>query len=194
MERNITSILLLILATVSSFAQSETKRPVTAVPSVDLNRYAGQWYEIAKYPNKFQKKCVANTTATYSLKGEGKIEVLNRCLKQDGAVDDAKGEAKVVDKVSKAKLEVRFAPAFLSWLPQVWGDYWIIDLPADYSYSVIGTPDREYFWILSRSPKMDDATYQAILRRAEEQGFDPAKVVKTPQGVEAVRGAALTKN
>lgn len=184
----------MILATLSCFAQSGNPAPVRAVPTVDLNKYAGQWYEIAKYPNKFQDQCVANTTATYSLKGEGKIDVLNRCLKKDGTVDNAKGEARVADKVSKAKLEVRFAPKFLSFLPSVWGDYWVIDLPNDYSYSVIGTPDRKYFWILSRRPQMSDSTYQEILRRAEQQGFKPAKVVKSPQGVEAAKGAALTKS
>ena len=194
MKRIIALILTVILATLSLIAQSGIQSPVKTVAAVDLNRYAGQWYEIAKYPNKFQDQCVANTTATYTIKSQGKIEVLNRCMKKDGTVDDAKGEAKVIDKVSKAKLEVRFAPKFLSFLSAVWGDYWIIDLPSDYSYSVIGTPDRKYFWILSREAKMDDSTYQAILRRAEQQGFNPAKVVKTPQGIQAGKGTALTKN
>ena len=194
MKRTITISFILILATLSAFAQSGNPAPLRTVAGVDLNRYAGQWYEIAKYPNKFQKQCVGNTTATYTLKGEGKIEVLNRCLKKDGTVNDAKGEAKVVDKATNAKLEVRFAPGFLSWLPQVWGDYWVIDLPDDYSYSVIGTPDRKYFWILSRTAKMDDGTYQEILRRAEQQGFVPAKVQKTAQGIESGKGAALTTN
>jgi apolipoprotein D and lipocalin family protein len=165
-----------------------------AVPKVDLNKYAGQWYEIAKYPNDFQDQCVGNTTATYTLKTAGKIEVLNRCLLKNGSVDDAKGEARVEDKVTNAKLKVRFAPKAISFLPFVWGDYWVIDLPSDYSYSVIGTPDRKYFWILSRQSSMDDSTYQEILRRAEQQGFNPAKVVKTPHGVEAGKGAALTKS
>ena len=194
MKRIISISFIIILATLSLFAQSGDRLPLKTVPSVDLNKYAGQWYEIAKYPNKFQKQCVGNTTAVYSLKDEGKIEVLNRCLKKDGTVNDAKGEARVADRATKAKLEVRFAPGFLSWLPQVWGDYWVIDLPSDYSYSVIGTPDHKYFWILSRQPQMDDSTYQAILRRAEQQGFVPAKVIKTPQGLESGKGTALTKS
>ena len=194
MKRIITISFTLILATLSAFAQSSVNRPLVAVPKVDLNKYAGQWYEIAKYPNKFQDQCVGNTTATYTLKSSSKIEVMNRCLKKDGAMSDAKGEARVQDKATNAKLKVRFAPGFLSWLPQVWGDYWVIDLPSDYSYSVIGTPDRKYFWILSRQAQMDDSTYQDILRRAEQQGFNPAKVVKTAHGVEAGKGAALTKS
>ena len=194
MKRIITISFTLILATLSAFAQSSGAQPVTAVPKVDLNKYAGEWYEIAKYPNKFQDKCVGNTSAIYTLKTDGKIEVLNRCLEKDGTVNDAKGEAKVVDKKTNAKLKVRFAPKFLSFISSVWGDYWVIDLPEDYSYSVVGTPDRKYFWILSRKAQMSDSTYQEILRRAEQQGFDPAKVVKTPHGVAAGKGAALTKS
>ena len=194
MKRIIVLSSIVILATLSSFAQSGGRVPLKTVSSVDLNKYAGQWYEIAKYPNKFQKQCVGNTSATYTLKGEGKIEVLNRCLKKDGSMNDAIGEAKVIDKTSNAKLEVRFAPKFLSFLPMVWGDYWVIDLAKDYSYSVIGTPDRKYFWILSRRPEMSDSTYQEILRRAEQQGFLPVKVEKTPQGVASGKGAAFPKN
>jgi apolipoprotein D and lipocalin family protein len=128
------------------------------------------------------------------LKEKNKLEVTNRCLKANGTIEDAEGAGKVEDERTNAKLKVRFAPAFLSFLPAVWGDYWVIDLPSDYSYSVIGTPDRKYFWILSREPKLTDSTYQEILRRAEKQGFNPAKVVKTPQGIDAVKGAAITKS
>ena len=191
MKRLITISFTIILATLSFFAQSSKPAEVLTVPSVDLNKYSGTWYEIAKYPNKFQKDCVGNTTATYTLKGEGKIEVLNRCLEKDGTVKDAKGSGKVEDERTKAKLKVRFAPGFLSFLSAVWGDYWVIDLAPDYSYSVIGTPDREYFWILSRTPELTDSVYQDILRRAEQQGFVPGKVVKTPQGVETGKGSVL---
>lgn len=194
MKRLITISFTIILATLSFFAQSSKETPVRTVPSVDLNKYSGVWYEIAKYPNKFQKDCVGNTTATYTLKREGKLEVLNRCLEKDGTVKDATGAGKVEDKQTKAKLKVRFAPGFLSFLSAVWGDYWIIDLAPDYSYSVIGTPDRDYFWILSRTPELKDDLYQDILRRAEQQGFVPSKVVKTPQGVKTGKGSVLTES
>lgn len=150
---------------------------------VDLKRYAGRWYEIAKYPNKFQRNCKANTAANYTIKNNWKIEVVNECLEADGSTNRAVGEAKVPNKSETGKLKVRFAPGWLSWLPWVWGDYWVIELDADYQYSVIGDPDREYFWILSREPKMDEATYQGILERARAKGFDPAKVELSPQGV-----------
>lgn len=194
MKRLITISFTIILATLSFFAQSETASPVKAVAAVDLGKYAGTWYEIAKYPNKFQKNCVGNITATYTLKGADKLEVLNKCLKKDGTVENAKADGKVEDKRTNAKLKVRFAPGFTSFLPFVWADYWVIDLADDYKYAVVATPDRDYFWILSREPEMKDALYQDILRRAEKQGFNPAKVVKTPQGVEAGKGTALTQS
>lgn len=191
MKRLIAISFTIILATLAFLAQSPKEAPVRTVPSVDLSKYSGTWYEIAKYPNKFQKDCVGNTTATYTLKEKGKLDVLNRCLENDGTIKDAKAAGKVKDKSTNAKLKVRFAPSFLSFLPFVWADYWVIDLADDYSYAVVATPDRDYFWILSRKSQMDDATYQAILRRAETQGFIPGKVVKTPQGLETGKGIVL---
>jgi apolipoprotein D and lipocalin family protein len=186
---NLVSMLLIILFTAFSIlsapyhadapaARTEALAPVS---NVDLVRYVGKWYEIAKYPNRFQKKCVGNTTATYALKQNGRIEVVNRCTKADGKMLRAVGEAKVVDKKSNAKLKVRFAPSLLSFLPLVWGDYWVIDLADDYSYAVIGEPGRDYFWILSRTPTMGDPTYQEILSRAKSKGFDPNRVERSRQ-------------
>lgn len=168
-------------------------RELATVAKVDLKRYTGKWYEIARYPNKFQEKCVGNTTATYTEKGGGKLQVVNECLKKDGVMDSATGEAKIVDKNTNAKLEVRFAPSLLSFIPAVWGDYWIIDLDADYKYAAVGDPKRKYLWILSRTPDLDDATYQNILRRVEKLGFSPGKLNKTSQKAEAVRGAVVDK-
>ncbi|MCB1025276.1 MAG: lipocalin family protein [Acidobacteria bacterium] len=168
-------------ANTGSTLKSGDDGKVKAVDSVDLKRYAGKWYEIARYPNRFQKKCAGNVTATYSLKDNGRINVLNECIKQNGEKMDAEGEAKIVDKRSNSKLKVRFAPGWLSWLPFVWGDYWILDLDEDYRYAVIGDPSRDYLWILSRDPKLDDAAYDGILARVKEMGFEPGRLVKTPQ-------------
>jgi apolipoprotein D and lipocalin family protein len=120
--------------------------------------------------------------------------VLNECLTKDGTVDSAKGEAKVVDNSSNTKLKVRFAPAFLSAFGFVWGDYWVIDLGRNYEYSVVGDPKREYLWVLSRTPELPEPTYQGILRRVRELGFDPHKLQKTTQRVETVKGAAIKKH
>ena len=191
MKKIILMLILQMFLGISALAQTTSE--LKTVQNVDLKRYSGKWFEIARYENKFQKKCVGNTTATYTIKADNNIEVLNECLEKNGKVDKAKGKAKIVDKTTNAKLEVRFAPAALSFLSAVWGDYWIIDLDADYKYAVVGDPKREYFWILSREPVMSDATYQAILRRAESKGFSPGKVYKTPQNVEIIKGEIMQK-
>lgn len=151
------------------------------VPFVDLNRYQGRWYEIARYPNRFEKKCLRGTTATYTLKPNGKIEVLNECVTKNGRLSAARGEAKVVDKTTNSKLKVRFAPPFLSFLPFVWGNYWIVDIDPDYRYVAIGDPKRKYFWILSRTPQLESTTYESIIEHARQLGFDPGRIVKTRQ-------------
>ncbi|MBB5199787.1 lipocalin family protein [Glaciimonas immobilis] len=157
---------------------------VTAVPSVDLSRYVGKWYEIARFPNSFQKACTGNVTAQYRSRADGKIDVINRCKKNDGSVDEAVGLARVSNdsgSATNSRLKVRFAPEWLSWLPLVWGDYWVLDLAPDYSYAVVGEPGRKYLWVLSRTPKLTDSTYRAALAKVAAQGFDVSKLVKTPQ-------------
>jgi apolipoprotein D and lipocalin family protein len=178
----ITALFILTLGVLGVTGQKPATAAVRTVTSVDLNRYSGKWYEVARYPNRFQEQCVSDTTATYTLKEAGKLEVLNQCVKKDGELNAAKGAAKIVDdKTSNAKLKVRFAPSFLSVFGFVWGDYWVIDLGKNYEYSVVGDPDRKYLWILSREPSINDAAYREIIRRVEEQGFDPSKLIKTPQ-------------
>jgi apolipoprotein D and lipocalin family protein len=154
---------------------------LATVPQVDIMHYGGVWYEIARYPNRFQRQCVGDVTASYRRVATGSIEVVNACRVQDGSREEARGEARPVAAQDFTRLEVRFAPAFLSLLPFVWGDYWIIDLAPDYSYAVIGEPTREYLWILARSPRMDDATLAHLLKRAAAQGYDPARAARTPQ-------------
>jgi apolipoprotein D and lipocalin family protein len=142
------------------------------VPSVDLSRYVGKWYEIASFPTWFQKGCVGST-AEYRLRLDGDIDVLNQCIQSpDGAPDSARGIAWVVDPATNAKLRVRFFWPFS-------GDYWIIDLGPDYEYAVVGHPNRDYLWILSRTPQMDDEHYQRILERVRQKGYDTARLVKT---------------
>ena len=174
-------------ACASSTTERESLPPLATVEHVDLSRYLGTWYEIASYPQRFQAGCTA-TTATYSLRDDGTIDVLNRCRKGglDGKLDEAKGRARVVDEATQAKLEVSFFGPF-------WGDYWIIDLDKDYGYVAIGEPKREYFWILARKPVLDDAVYQDIVRRAEAMGFSPAKIERSPQNAEVLKGSVLIK-
>ena len=145
------------------------------VPFVDLTRYTGRWYEISRYPNRFQEGCVGSR-ATYTMRSDGKIAVLNECYdaSSSGNVRNAKGTAKVVDTKSNAKLKVSFFWPF-------YGDYWIIDLGKEYEYAVVGHPDRTYLWILSRTKKMDEMLYQEILGRIEAKGYDVTQLIKTQQ-------------
>ncbi|MEP7274696.1 MAG: lipocalin family protein, partial [Acidobacteriota bacterium] len=160
----------------------DANKTLQVVPTVDLVRYAGRWYELARLPNSFQKSCSGEVVATYSLLEQGELKVVNECRKANGQVEQAEGKARLADPSgANSKLKVRFAPAFLSWLPAVWGDYWIIELAPDYSYSVVGTPDRKYLWILSRTPQMDAAIYQRLLENAAKAGFDVSMVVRTKQ-------------
>ena len=149
--------------------------------SVDLNKYAGLWYELARYPNKFQKQCISDVTAEYIIEKDGDITVINKCKTADNTIDEAKGEARIKDKQTNAKLEVRFAPKFLSFLPMVWGDYWILDLGSNYDYALVGSPDRKYLWVLSRTPQIDSAKYDNMMQIAKQEGFNPDKLIKTRQ-------------
>lgn len=155
--------------------------PLDTIASLDAGRYMGTWYEIAKFPNVFQRKCASNTSASYSLREDGRIRVVNRCCKANGSEDGVEGLARQVGGATSPKLEVRFAPAILSLIPMVWGDYWVIDLDEQYQLSAVSEPGRRYLWILSRSRRVDPAAYQALLARLAARGFDLSKLVPTPQ-------------
>lgn len=146
--------------------------PLETVGQLDLARYSGTWYEIAAYPTWFQKGCT-NTEATYTLRPDGRITVVNRCQRgPEGKIDSVEGVAWVPDASEPAKLKVRFFWPFV-------GDYWVIDLDPNYAYAVVGHPRRETLWILSRTPMMDEALYRSILARLEQTHYDTARLVKT---------------
>jgi apolipoprotein D and lipocalin family protein len=146
-----------------------------AVPNVDLKKYAGKWYDVASFPQRFQKGC-HRTTAEYSLSEKGFVIVENRCNKGslDGKQSYIKGKAFVVPGTGNAKLKVQFFWPFK-------GDYWIIDLAEDYSYAVVSEPGKKYLWILSRTPVMDEKVFTGITNRLKDKGFDLSKLVKTVQ-------------
>jgi apolipoprotein D and lipocalin family protein len=175
--------LLLLFAALLVKAERKEKEPLRVVPSVDLPRYAGVWYEVARLPNRFEEKCAGDVTAEYTPKSTDRLKVVNRCRKRDGEMTEAVGEAKLADKNGpNSRLKVRFAPAFLSFLPAVWGDYQIIELAPDYTHAVVGDPSRKYLWLLSRTPQLDEATYQRLTEAARAQGFDVSKLIRTKQG------------
>lgn len=186
MKRFIILTLAVIVPAAITVAKSRDRKKSdqkpAVVPSVDLTRYQGKWYEIARFPNRFEKSCASDVSATYTLNSDQTIRVVNECRKADGRMKRAEGRARKADNDGPtSKLEVRFAPAFLSFLPLVWGDYWVIDLAPDYSYSVVGDASRDYLWILSRTPLMDEAKYQQAVSAAAAQGYDISRLVKTKQ-------------
>ncbi len=154
---------------------------VKTVPAVDLKRYLGTWFEVARFDNRFQRVCAGEVTANYAQRTDGRIDVINRCRRADGTLTTAVGLARIVDTATRAKLKVRFAPAFLSWIPAVWGDYWIIGLADDYGWAVIGTPDRQYLWVLSRTAVMAPAHYGQAVDIARANGFDDRLLRATAQ-------------
>jgi apolipoprotein D and lipocalin family protein len=158
---------------------SQAGAPLTTVPQVDLDRYAGRWHELARTPNWFQRNCAADVTAEYARRPDGTVAVVNSCRRADGSLDRAEGTARVVDPATNAKLEVAFAPEALRWIPAVWGNYWVIELAPDYRYAIVGEPSRTYLWVLSRTPTLDEATWQAIDARIAAAGYDRAKVTRT---------------
>ena len=161
-------------------AHAQTQAAVRTVPFVALDRYAGDWFEIARLPNRFQRECVGDVRATYVRRSDGLLDVVNRCRTAEGETE-ARGVARIVDERNFAKLKVRFAPAWLSWLPMVWGDYWIIALGSDYSWAVVGEPSRKYLWILARTPRLDDETIAAARALARASGYDIKRLEWTPQ-------------
>lgn len=152
--------------------------PPHPVSHVDLERYAGLWYQIALIPNRFQKQCVRGATAEYTLRRDGRIDVVNRCQTEDGTASEVRGVAKVVDSRTHAKLQVSFV-SFLGIRP-FWGDYWILELDPDYRWVVVGTPDRKYGWILARAPELAPNVLEEIRRRIRAQGYDPDAFVPSP--------------
>ncbi|XID74224.1 lipocalin family protein [Alkanindiges sp. WGS2144] len=167
-------------AVLGSVAMAATTSKPQTVNQVDLNRYLGTWYEIARFPMYFQRKCERDTTATYALQDNGKVSVLNQCRQANGEMIAAQGEATPVDKTN-SKLQVSFLPAGLRWIPFTRGDYWILKLDDNYQTALVGAPNRKYLWILSRNPHLDEQTYQQYVDAAKQQGFDTTKLLRTPQ-------------
>ncbi|MGB7182190.1 MAG: lipocalin family protein [Burkholderiaceae bacterium] len=170
---------------------TQSNSAVVAVQQLDPDRYAGQWFEIARLPNRFQNQCVGNVTATYTQNDGGGLSVTNRCMTENGTIDEAVGRVRRVSD-TQAKLKVSFLPSLLStlsWLPFGWGDYWVLDLAGDYSHALVGTPDNKYLWLLSRDSEMPEPEYFKLMQKASAMGFDTDKVVRTTQGLIARQAA-----
>jgi apolipoprotein D and lipocalin family protein len=173
-------LLLICFGSTQVMAQ-QGDQAVKTIVVLDVSRYLGTWYEIAKFPNWFQKKCVSNTKAVYSAKSDGNLRVLNSCKTAGGDISEAEGLARQIGSKDSPKLEVRFAPEWLSFLPLVWGDYWVIDLDPQYQLAAVSDPKREYLWVLSRTPQIDPKVYADLLQRLNQQQFDIQKLEITSQ-------------
>lgn len=187
--------LLFATAAQSSPAPSPSPEPPPALqslPTLQVPPYMGTWYQVALFPNVFQKQCVSDTTATYRQLPGGAVEVRNRCRTADGKFDEAVGRAQPVGRLqgselSPAQLEVSFLPAALRWLPVGWGAYWVIQLADDGRYAVVSEPSRRYLWVLSRQPRLAPADETAIRSRLVEQGF-AAELARWQPHLHAVTG------
>ncbi len=172
---------ILLTVSLAAFAPIFVPQTARAVPQLDLKLYAGRWHEVARFPNRFQKQCLSNVAADYSVRPDGQITVINSCEVKGGGTERAEGLARKANVDGPASiLKVRFAPKWLSFLPMVWGDYWVVALAGDYRYAVVGSPDHDYLWILSRTPSMSATDYAAAVDGARANGFDTSRLVKTP--------------
>lgn len=155
----------------------DSRGALQTVASVDLSRYAGTWYEIARLPMWFQRHCV-DSKAVYSIRPDGAVGVHNECMTDTGGVEQAEGVATVVDPKTNARLAVRFD----NWFARLFGssrdgNYWILDLDVDYRTAIVGTPDRQFLWILSRTPQLDEATYSGLVERAQQLGYPVSDLI-----------------
>ena len=164
--------------TLGACAGVVSKDDLSTVASVDLSRYAGTWYEIARLPMWFQRHCV-DSKAIYSSRPDGLVGVHNECVTESGGVEQAEGVATVVDPKTNARLMV----AFDNWFARLFGssregNYWILDLDPEYRTAMVGTPDRRYLWILSRTPQLKDSIYQRLVERARQLGYPVSDLIK----------------
>ena len=168
--------LALLLALAAPAASAADPAPLQAVPELDLQRYSGTWNEIARLPMYFERHCVGEITATYVPLESGRVQVRNACTRDDGTRMQSVGMARRPGS-EPGKLQVRFAPAWLSFLPMVWADYWVIALDPDYQWALVGEPDREYLWILARAPALDAGTFDMLKARARELGYSLEELI-----------------
>jgi apolipoprotein D and lipocalin family protein len=157
--------------------------PLPTVASLDLARYAGRWHEIARLPTRHEKDCSRDVTAEYTPDPQkGVVVVRNRCVREDGQVQEAEGLLRIPDGRRPGEAEVSFAPSFLHWWPGAWADYWVLFVDDDYQVALVGTPERDGLWILARKPSMEAADLEALKSLALRHGFDTTRLVATPHG------------
>jgi apolipoprotein D and lipocalin family protein len=171
------TLIFLFCCSLPAIAHDDSPEALTTIDALDVPRYMGKWYEIARYPNWFQKKCVSDSVAEYSLRPDGKVQVINRCRLGNGEMKEATGIVRQVGGSNSAKLQVSFVFPWLRFIPAVWGDYWVIDLDSHYQLVAVSEPSHNYLWILARTPSVDQKIYEAMLSRLKSKGFDTGKLI-----------------
>jgi len=174
-----------VVAFAAGLSSGRPKKAVETVPYVDLGRFAGQWFEVARLPISSERHCERDVTAYYEVTADG-LRVVNRCQRTNGRLKAAIGRARVAEARTNAKLQISFAPSLLDVLPFVWADYWVVDLADDYSAALVGTPDRRHLWLLSRTPSLPSARLATFITRAEQQGFDTTRLHYTEHTIRDV--------
>lgn len=188
--RTSVSCLLLALVAAAPSALAQSAAPLQPLPSLDVGHYMGTWYQVLWFPNRFQKQCVADTSATYRNLANGSVEVINRCRTADGTIDVAVGLARPpaglsridAEKLQPAQLEVSFLPAWLRWTGIGWGAYWVVDLTPDGRYAIVSEPSRKYLWVLARQPALTSDDDKAIRSKLLALGFDLSALQAHPHG------------
>lgn len=184
-----TSLLAIALSAAAGVVHAQPA-PLQPLPSLAVAPYMGTWYQVLWFPNFFQKQCIADTAATYRDRGDGTVEVINRCRTADGKTDSIAGIARPPSGVSRieagdlkpARLEVSFLPAWLRWTGIGWGAYWVVDLAPDGRYAIVSEASREYLWVLARQPALTSSDESAIRAKLQALGFDLAKLRAHPHG------------
>lgn len=176
------AVLLGLGAATMAYAKNDS---LPTVEKVELDRYLGTWYEVARKPLTFQNKCDRDVTATYTLNENGNVNVDNRCIQKNGQVTQSVGEAYIQNAPYNTKLKVSFLPEFIRWLPVGRGDYWVLKLDDNYQTVLVGEPKRKYMWVLSRDPQLDQNVVNEYLQYAQSVGYDLSDVIHTKQTQQA---------
>ena len=178
-----------------AFSVATAAPPVTSVPQVDTQRWAGTWYELARVPNGLQARCIADATATYLPRADGSLRVIQRCRDADSKwhVATARAVGAADDRSGAARLRLSYLPAWLDWLPASTGDQWVVMLDGDYRYAAVSEPSRKQLWILSRTPDIDSVTYDRIVANLRNAHFPVEQLIPTPQLAQRQAPASATR-
>ena len=168
----------LSIISLNTTTQAETAAS-QAVERIDIQKYAGKWYEIAHLPMYFQRKCVSDISAQYTVNADQTMGVLNSCRIENGEMISSEGVAYPQNQ-GNSKLKVSFLPPGLRWIPFTEGHYWVLRVDPEYKVALVGGPSNKYLWILSREPQLDEATYQSYIDTAKDYGYDVTKLIKLP--------------